>query len=188
VTGTSSVASEVVGKQLEALRTAVPGLSRVSILWNPGNRVFQSQQAKEAEDSARVLRLRLDFFEVRSGAELPGVLAAIAKSGARALHILVDPMLAGHYAQIARFAVEHRLATVTGAREFADVGGLIGYGPNYSELHKRAAYYVARILKGADPAELPIEQPSKFELVINLKTAKALGLRIPPHCWGGPMR
>src|SRR5205807_9508406 len=179
VTGTSSVAAEVAGKQLELLRDIVPGVSRVAVLWNPANLVFQTLQLRQTEAAAHALGLRLQVFDARSPNDFDPAFTAMAREGHRALVVLVDPMFGNHWARIAERAAKNRLPAISGGRGFAEASGLMAYGPSYSELHKRAAYFVDRVLKGTKPADLPVEQPTKFELAINLKTAKALGLTIP---------
>ncbi|MBI4638093.1 MAG: ABC transporter substrate-binding protein [Candidatus Rokubacteria bacterium] len=179
VTGTSSVATDVVGKQLELLREMLPKASRVAALWNPANPVFQKLQLGEATAAAAKLRVQLRFVEVRMPDELDRAFAEIAKERTDALVVLADPVLYVHAARIADLVTKHRLPAVGAAREFADAGGLIAYGPNYIEAYRRAATYVDRILRGTKPADLPVEQPTKFELVINAKAARALGVTIP---------
>lgn len=179
VTGTSSVATDVVGKQLQLLREMLPKASRVAALWNPANPVFQKLQLGEATAAAANLRVQLEFIEARTPDELDRAFVVIAKQRTDALLVLADPVLYVHAARIADLAAKHRLPAVGAAREFADAGGLMTYGPNYSDAYRRAATYVDKILKGARPADLPVEQPTKFELVINAKTARALGVTIP---------
>ena len=179
VTGTSTVAADVVGKQLELLREMLPKVSRVAVLWNPANPVFQKQQVDEAKAAAAKLNVQLQFVEARTPDELDRALAAIAKQRTDALFVLSDPVFGVHVARITDFAAKHRLPTVSGPREYADAGALMTYGPSFPEAFQRAATYVDRILKGTRPADLPVEQPTKFELVINAKTAKALAVRIP---------
>lgn len=180
VTGTASNAVDVVGKQFELVREMLPKAMRVSALWNPANAIFQQRQVTEAKSVAAKLRMVLELVEARTPQQLEGAFAAIAAQRPQALVVLGDPLFAGEMARIARLALKHRLPAVYGAKEFAEAGGLAGYGPNYAEAHQLAASYVDRIRKGAKPGDLPVEQSSKFELAINAKTAKALGIRIPP--------
>ena len=180
VTGTASNAVDVVGKQFELVRELLPGAVRVSALWNPANPVFQKRQVAEAKSVAAKLGMELQLAEARTAEELERAFAAIATQRPHAVVVLGDPLFAGHFSRIAQLALKHRLPAIYGAKEFAEAGGLAGYGPSYSEAHQLAASYVDRIRKGAKPAELPVEQSSKFDLAINAKTAKALGVRIPP--------
>jgi putative ABC transport system substrate-binding protein len=180
VTGTSGVATAVVGKALQLLTEAVPRVSRVAVLWNPANSVFQTQMIRETEAAARTLRVTLQLVEARSPGELDSAFAGVTRQHPDALFVLSDPMFTVHRARIVELAAKARLPAMYGIREAATAGGLMSYGPNYSELGMRSATYVDRILKGAKPADLPVEQPTKFELVINLKVAKVLGLAIPP--------
>ncbi len=178
ITGTSSVAADIVGKQVELLKEIVPEISRVAVLWNPANAVFQALQLKEAEASARATGVALQLLEARASNEFEAAFAAIDREGTPALIILVDPLFAIHTHTLVELTAKRRLAAVTGYRAFADAGGLMAYGPSYVDQYREAAGYVDRILRGAKPADLPVEQPTKFEFVINLKTAKALGLTV----------
>jgi len=181
VTGTSGMFSEAAGKRLELLKEAVPGVKRVAILWNPVNRVFQMQLIRETEPAARQLRLPLELFEARDAASIERIFATISnqRAGALGLDVLPDPTLGALAPTIAALAQKARIPSVGGGAPFAEAGGFIGYGPSLGELARNAAGHVAKILKGAKPAELPIEQPTKFELVINLKTAKQIGVAVP---------
>jgi putative ABC transport system substrate-binding protein len=178
VTGLSLMASEVVGKQLELLKEVVPKVSRVALLWNPAN-PGSAPQLREAEASARVLGVRLQTLEARVPQEIDSAFAAMTKERAGALVVLTDAIFMNQRRQIAELAAERRLPAVYGVREHAEAGGLIVYSANFLDLERRAATYVDKILKGAKPSDLPVEQSTKFELVINLKTAKTLGLTIP---------
>jgi putative tryptophan/tyrosine transport system substrate-binding protein len=180
ITGTSSTTSDVVGKSLELLKDAIPKVSRVAVLWNPANPAFQTLQLKESEVSARTLAVQLQLLEARGPQELDRAFAAMTSTRADALLVTPDPVFAIHQMRIIDLAAKSRLPTMFGQREFVDAGGLMSYGTNFRETYSRAATYVDKILKGAAPADLPVEQPTRFELVINLKTAKALGLTIPP--------
>lgn len=179
ITGTSSSSADIVGKQFELLTEALPGLSRVAVLWNPDNAAFQRLQLARAELAAREAGLRVKLAEARRESDFAGAFADIAKAQSEALAVLGDPLFSFHARSIAELALKHRLPTVSAGRTYSEAGVLLTYGPDFSELHRRAAVYVVRILKGALPAELPVELPTKFETVINLKTAKALGLVIP---------
>jgi putative tryptophan/tyrosine transport system substrate-binding protein len=179
VTGTSGMFSEGAGKRLELLTEAVPGIRRVAVLWNPTNRVFQLQLIRETEAAARQLGIQLQMFEARDLAWIEKIFATISKERALGLNVLPDPTLGAHAARIAALAEKARLPSVGGGSPYAEAGGLIGYGASLRESARNAGGYVAKILKGAKPAELPVEQPTKFELVINVRTAKQLGLTIP---------
>jgi putative ABC transport system substrate-binding protein len=178
VTGLTIVAPEVTGKRLELLRVAVPRLTRVAALWNAGAAVSASELL-EAEAAARALGMQLISVEVRDMDRLDSAFLAIVRERAQAVIVLSDVLFFGRRNQIAELAVMYRLPSIAWARELAVSGCLMVYGVNGVELHRRAAYYVDKILKGAKPGDLSIEQPTKFELIINLKTAKALGLTIP---------
>ena len=171
--------AEVVGKTLEVLKEAIPGVTRVAVLWNPANAIFQGQMLRNAEVAGGALGVQLKAFGVQGPAEFDGAFAAITRENVGALMVLADPVLIFHQARIIGFAEKSRLPAVYGIRENAAAGGLMAYGPNIAEQYRRAAAYVDKILKGAKPADLPVEQPTKFEFVINLKTAKGLGLTIP---------
>ncbi len=178
VTGLSIMAPELVGKQLELLKEVVPKVSRVALLWNPAN-AGNAPQLREAEVAARALGVRLQPLEARVPSEIDSAFAAMTRERAGALIVLADSMLFGQRTQIAGLAAKRRLPAVYGLRQHAEAGGLMAYGANILDSFRRAAAYVDKILKGAKPADLPVEQPTRFELVINLKTAKALGLTIP---------
>ena len=179
ITGLSSMAPEVTGKQLEMLKEVVPKASLVAVLWNPAN-AGNAPQVRQAQAAARALGVRLQPLEARGPSEIDSAFATMTSAQAGAVIVLVDAMLLDHRTQIADLAARRRLPAVYGLSDHAEAGGLMAYGPNRLGIVRRAATYVDRILKGAKPGDLPIEQPTKFELVINLKTAKALGLTIPP--------
>jgi putative ABC transport system substrate-binding protein len=183
VTGLSNMSSDLVGKQFEVLKQAVPEVSRVALLWNPEN-PGSAPQLREAEAAARALGVRLHAFEARGPQEIDTAFAAMTRVRAGALVVLADAILLNQRKQIAELAAKAHLPSVSANREYAEAGGLIVYSADFLDLERRAATYVDKILKGAKPADLPVEQPTKFELVINLKTAKALGLRIPPSLLG----
>jgi putative tryptophan/tyrosine transport system substrate-binding protein len=179
VTGLGTIALELTGKRLELLKEAIPRLSRVAFLWNPGVR-GDTLQYKEAEGVARALGLSLQSVELVRAEDLDRAFSAITEQRAQALTVAgPSPVTFSNRAKIATFAQTNRLPSVYGGREFVNAGGLMSYAPSDPDLFRRAATYVDKILKGAKPADLPVEQPTKFELVINLKTAKALGLTIP---------
>ncbi len=179
VTGLSSLSPELSGKRLELLKEALPGLSRVAIVWNPDVR-GGVLECKETESAARSLRLQLQSVEVNRTDDFDRAFAALTTGRAQALTVAAFSLVFMNRSQIASLTQKNRLPSMFGLREFADAGGLMAYGPNLADGWRRAAAYVDKILKGARPGELPVEQPTKFELVINLKTAKALGLTIPP--------
>jgi putative ABC transport system substrate-binding protein len=171
--------SETTAKRLEILREVVPGVTRVAALWNSAND-SSAPEFHQTEVAAHTLGLQLQSVEVTQAHKLDAAFAAIMKERAEAATVLSDSMLFGQRIRIADLAAQNRLPAIAWTREFAEQGRLLmAYGPNVAEMHRRAAGYVARILRGARPADLPVEQPTKFELVINLKTAKALGLTIP---------
>jgi putative ABC transport system substrate-binding protein len=179
VTGTSLPNVAVAGKSLEVLKEIVPALQRLAVLRNPANLVFQAQMTKETEAAARALGLQLRAFEARNVGEIDGAFEAMAKERLEALIVIADPVFSVHRTRIAALAARARLPAVSATIEFAEAGLLMAYGPSFSEPGVRAAAQVDRILKGAKPADLPVEQGTTFTLVLNLKTAKALGLTIP---------
>ena len=180
VTGTSGMFSEAAGKRLQLLMQATSGSSqRVAVLWNPANRVFQAQMVEETVAAARSLGIQLRMFEAQDAESIESAFAAIAKERFSGLSVMPDPTLAAQGARIAALATRARLPSVSGNSAYADVGGLMTYGPSFPEMARGAGVYVARILKGAKPAELPVERPTKFELVINMKTARELGITVP---------
>ena len=179
VTGTAAAVSGVVGKQLELLRVLIPRIARIAMLWNPANVTFQQQQLKEAKDAAASLSLQFYLAEARSEDELEPAFRAIAEEKPPALLVLADPIYVTHARRIAELALKHRLPTVSGNRRIAEQGVLMTYGPSFHDAYLRAAGYVDRILKGARPADLPVERMSKFELIVNAATARALGVTLP---------
>jgi putative ABC transport system substrate-binding protein len=185
-TGLSLLAPELVGKCLELLKQAVPGVSRVAVLWQPGGLGERTgkDMLKGAEAAARALGVRLQFVEARGPADIDRAFSEMTRARAGALTVLGTPMFVVERRRLVDLAAQNRLPAVYPWREFVDAGGLMAYGPNLADMYRRAATYVDKILKGAKPADLPVEQPTKFELVINLKTAKALGLTIPPSVLG----
>jgi putative ABC transport system substrate-binding protein len=180
VTGPSSMYSDLVVKQLEVLKEIVPGLSRVAVLWNPANAAWQAQMLKATEVAATALRLQVQLVEARGPDELEGAFAGMARERASALLVAVDVIFALHARRIADLAAKRHLPAMYGSSEHVEAGGLISYAPDIPDVFRRAATYVDKILKGAKPSDMPVEQPTKLLLVINVKTAKALGLTIPP--------
>ena len=178
ITGNSMMSSDLVVKQLEILKEVVPKASRVALLANPAN-AGNAPQARRAQDAAAALGVRLQLLEARGASEIDSAFEAMTKEQADAFIVLVDAALLDRRTQIADLAARRRLPAVYGLSDHAEAGGLLAYGPNRLAMFHHAATFVDKILKGAKPGELPIEQPTKFELVINLKTAKALGLTIP---------
>jgi putative ABC transport system substrate-binding protein len=182
VTGTTFLGPEVVAKRLQLLREVVPELSRVAALWHP-NAYSERTMAgirKEMEVAAGTLGLQLQLVPAAGRDDLVSAFAAMATEHAEALIVMPSPMLFAQYRRIVSHAENSRLPGMGAAREFADLGGLMSYGANQIDLARQTATYVDKILKGAKPAELPVEQPIKFELVINQKAAKALGIEVPP--------
>ena len=169
--------SEIVGKQLELIKAIIPEVSRVAILLNPGN-TFHAVWVREARIAAQSLTVQVQAVEAREPDELGAAFGAMAAERAGAVLILGDGMFILHQKRIADLVAKSRLPTI-GSRDMVNTVGLMSYGASGSELFRRAATYVDKILKGAKPADLPIEQPTKYELVINLRTAKTLGLTIP---------
>jgi putative ABC transport system substrate-binding protein len=179
ITGISNMVGAVVGKQLELLKEVRPQLSRVALLGNPTN-PDHAPQVRHAQDAARALGIRLRLLEARDFGEIDRAFGAVATERASAAIVLTDRVFLDHRTRIADHAVRLRLPTVFTLSEFPEAGGLLAYGPSLADGFRRAATYVDKILKGAKPADLPVEQPTTFELVINLKTASGLGLTIPP--------
>jgi putative tryptophan/tyrosine transport system substrate-binding protein len=181
VTGLSIVSPELVGKWLELLKQAVPGVSRVAALWQPGamDERTEKDMFKGAEVAARALGVRLHFVEARGPEDFDRAFSDMTRARAGALTVRPAPMFVSERRRLVDLAAKNRLPTVYPWREFVEAGGLMAYGPNLADLFRRGATYVDKILKGTKPGDLPVEQPPKFDLVINLKTAKALGPQIP---------
>jgi ABC-type uncharacterized transport system substrate-binding protein len=182
VTGLSVLSPELVGKRLELLTQAVPGVSHVAVLWQPGGGLgerTEKDMLKGAEVAARALGVRLQFLEARGPDEFDKAFSEMTRARAGALTVLPSNMFTNERRRLVDLAAKNRLPAVYPWREGVDAGGLMAYGPDLADLFRRAATYVDKILKGAKPGDLPVEQPTKFELLINLKTAKALGLTIP---------
>ena len=182
VTGLATLSPELVGKNLEQLQQAVPGASRVAILWQPGGMGERTEKdmLKGVEVTARALGVRPRFVEARGPADFDRAFSEMTRARAGTLTVVGSSMFVSERRRLVDLAAKHRLPAVYAQRAYVDVGGLMSYGPDVADLFRRAATYVDKILRGARPADLPIEQPTKFELLINLKTAKALGLTIPP--------
>jgi putative ABC transport system substrate-binding protein len=178
ITGLTSISTEMDGKRLELLREVVPSVSHVAVLWNAAS-PLQAVAEKQTQAAAQVLRMKVLSLGVRTLGEIDAALATIVREKPAALLVLADRLFLQHRAHIMDFATQQRLPGVHAYRELVEVGGLMSFGPSYADMHRRAAYFVDRILKGAKPADLPVERPGLFELVINLKAAKALGLTIP---------
>ena len=179
ITGLSNISPELSGKRVELLREAVPGLSRLALLWNPEVRGAVLDY-KEAASAARSLRVEVQSVEVSRAEDLDRAFSTITSWRAQALMLPgINPVGFANRAQIVSFAQRNRLPSMFPTKEYVDSGGLMSYGPSLVDLFRRAAGYVDKILKGAKPADLPVQQPTKFELVINLKTAKVLGLTLP---------
>jgi len=180
ITGLTLIAPELAGKRLALLKEAFPQISRVAVLWHGLSNPSTASVLNELRVAASALTLSLQPLELRSAADLDGAFAALARERAGAILTIQDGLTNAHRAQIVALVTKSRLPAMYETRGWTEVGGLMAYGASDSELYRRAAYFVDKILKGAKPADLPIEQPTKFELVINLKTARALGLTIPP--------
>ena len=182
VTGTTFLGPELVAKRLQLLNEVVPQHSRVAILWHPrayGDRTMAGM-FKEAERAAQTLGVQLQLVPATSPEDISGAFSVMTRERADALSVFPSPMLFAEYGRIASIAADKRLPAMYAAREGVVVGGLMSYGANLPDLSRQTAVYVDKILKGAKPAELPVQQPTRFELVVNLKTAKALGLTVPP--------
>jgi putative ABC transport system substrate-binding protein len=179
ITGVTARHRELSGKRLELLKDTVPGMVRVAVFWNPVE-VNAERQLRDTEDAARVLGLQVHALEVRGPDDLEGAFAAALQGHADGLIVLAGPGIADHRTRLVDLAAQSRLPAMYLGRAVTEAGGLMSYAASSRDLGRRAAAYVDRILKGAKPADLPVEQPTKFELVINVKTAQAMGLTIPP--------
>ena len=180
ITGLTHLSPDLTGKRLELLKEVVPRLLRVAVLWNP-NHPGQQSAFKDTEVAAQALKVTLISMEARNREELERVLSGIGKERPQALFELADPLTFFNRGLITEVTAKHKLPAIYSFGEWVDAGGLMSYGTSFPDLFRRAATYVDKILKGTKPAELPVEQPMKFELVINLKTAKQIGLTIPPN-------
>ena len=183
LTGLSSVAPDLEGKRLQLLREVVPALSHVAMFINSLN-PFHVSSMRQARAAAQAMGIKLQLHDIRKSEDLDDAFAAIRKERPDALLILADRVFLHNRERIVDFANEQRLPNVNAYKELVEVGGLMSYGPSYEDMHKRAAIYVDKILKGAKPADLPIEQPSKFTFIVNLKAAKALGVTVPSQLLG----
>jgi putative ABC transport system substrate-binding protein len=179
VTGRTFISPDLAAKRLQLLREIVPGLSHVAVMANTGHPGTQSMLA-HFQSSARAVGVKLEVVEPQSPDQFDDAFATIVRKGVGALHVNLDPLFMENRARLIQLAMTHRLPVTYDVRQFADEGGLMSYGPSLLGEVRRAAVQVDRILKGARPADLPVEQPTTFELVMNLKAAKALGVRIPP--------
>jgi ABC-type uncharacterized transport system substrate-binding protein len=175
----SLMAPELGGKRLELLKELLPRLARVAVLWNAAN-PYSTRVFKQVQAAGGTLGIEVQSLELRSPDDFDGAFETVRRHLPNALMTVEDPLTFNHRNRIAEFAVGQQLPSLAGLSEFAAAGGLMSYGANQADLYRRAAGYVDKILKGAKPADLPVQQPTKFELVINLKTAKALGITVPP--------
>jgi putative tryptophan/tyrosine transport system substrate-binding protein len=180
ITGLTHMNTELAGKRLELLKESVPKTSRVAVLWNPANPA-QAFNFKEIETAAKALAVSLRSLPVRGPEDFDGAFDAAIKDRVHSIFVSSDGIINSHREELVNRIAKNRLAAMYTESEWADAGGLMVYGPSNTDLYRRAATYVDKILKGKKPTELPIEQPTKFELIINLKTAKQIGLNIPPH-------
>jgi putative tryptophan/tyrosine transport system substrate-binding protein len=178
VTGLSLMMSELSGKRLQLLKELMPGLSRVAVIWNSTN-PYTTIVFKQTQDAARTLGIEVQSLAVKDPADFEAVFELARQKRADALCTIDDPLTVSQLSQIVNFAAANRLPAIYGLREFAKAGGLMAYGASIPDLYRRAATYVDKILRGAKPGELPVEQPTRFDLTINLKTAKTLGLTVP---------
>lgn len=178
ITGLTSISPELESKRIELLREVIPKLSHIAVLWNPKN-AFHAIENKEVETTAAALRMKVLYLGVEAKEQIGNAFAQILKERPGALLVLADRVFLHNRALIMDFAAKYHLPGVYAYLELVEAGGLMSYGPSYADMHRRAATYVHKILKGAKPADLPVEQPTKFELVVNLKTAKSFGLTIP---------
>jgi putative ABC transport system substrate-binding protein len=186
LTGLSSIAPDLEGKRLQLLREVTPGLSHVAMVFNSLN-PFHVGSVRQALDAAQTLGIRLQQLDVQKSEDLDGVFAGLRKDRPEGLFILADRVFLHNRQRIVDFAIEQKLPSINAYEELVEAGGLMSYGPSYEDMHKRAAIYVNKILKGSKPGNLPIEQPTKFTFIINLGTAKTLGVAIPSQCLGLPI-
>ena len=178
VTGLSIMLAELSAKRLQLLKESIPKLHRVVVLWNPAT-PYQAKAVHDLKVVAPSLAIELSFVEVRTAEQFDAAFSAISRTHAQALYVLDAPLFFAHRATLLKLAAKAKLPVVSGEKPFADAGALMTYGANYADQMRRSAEYVDKILKGAKPAELPIEQPTQFDVVINLRTAKALGIAVP---------
>src|SRR5262245_17598252 len=179
ITGLTTVSPEVSGKRLELLRDALPGVQKVTVLWNPAN-TGHAANVREIEAAGPQLGLEVSAVGVRREGDVSTAIQSAVKARAGALLVIDDLVISSHQSRILEIAAKHGLPVISQFREFCEAGGLRAYGPNNNEMFRRAAFFIDKIFRGAKPGDLPVEQPTKFELLINLKTAKALGLTVPP--------
>jgi putative ABC transport system substrate-binding protein len=180
LTGLTSISVDLGGKRLELIHEAFPKARRVAVIWNPDN-PSNALEYEEMERAAHALGLKLQALKVRAQDDFRGAFAAAVKERANALVVVRDTLIDSHHFQIMDFAIDKRLPCIYGEMQFVEAGGLMSYGPSRLDLFRRAAVYVDKILKGRTPADLPVEQPMKFEFVVNLKAAKQIGVTIPPN-------
>ena len=178
ITGLTIMMTELSAKQLQLLKETVPRAPRVAVLWNPDT-PYSPKMIQELKAAAPSLSVELKLVDVRTPEEIDSAFSAVSRALAQALYVIEDPLFTTHRPAILKLASKARLPAIYGARHFADEGGLMSYGASYGDLSRRSARYVDKILKGAKPGDLPVEQPTKFEFVVNLRTAKALGITIP---------
>jgi putative tryptophan/tyrosine transport system substrate-binding protein len=178
ITGITNLTTGISPKQLEMLSSMTPKLSRVAVLTNPANSAHAAI-LKSIRDAAQAVRITIHAVEARTPQEIENVFSRMSRQGVRAAIVALDPLFIQQWRQIAELTTKYRVSSITASRDYPETGGLMSYGPNYTENFRRAATYVDKILKGVKPANLPIEQPTRFELIINGKTAKSLGLKIP---------
>jgi putative ABC transport system substrate-binding protein len=178
VTGLSMMLAELSAKRLQLLKEAIPRVARVAVLWNPDT-PFHTKAVEDIKAAAPSLAIELSLMTARTPEEFGPAFSAMTRARAEALYTLPDAFFFSHRVMVLKLALKARLPVISAARQFADAGALMSYGPNFGDPFRRSAGYVDKILKGAKPADLPIQQPTQFELVVNLKTAKALGIAIP---------
>jgi putative tryptophan/tyrosine transport system substrate-binding protein len=183
VTGLSTINAELVGKRLGLLKEAIPGIARIAVVLNLSSPTLVTQR-KQIEVAARSLGVQPQFLDVRKSEDLDRAFDAAIKQRADAVHVSLDTLTRTNLRRIVGLSAKHRLPSIYSSRDFVDAGGLMAYSVRYPEAYRRAATYVDKIFRGAKPGDLPVEQSTKFDLVINLKTAKALGLTIPPSLLG----
>jgi len=180
ITGLSNIAPELAGKRLELLKEAVPSITRVAVIWNQADQTM-GVEFGETLLGAEGLGVQLQSLAVREQSDLERAYEAAANGGADAIVVIADQFITGNRPQLVALSAQSRLPTISGDRDFPRAGGLMAYGPNMRELYSHAAYYVDKILKGAKPGDLPVERPMTFDFVVNLKTARELGITIPPE-------
>jgi len=177
ITGLSSIAPELEGKRLELLREIIPQLSHVAVLWNPLN-PFHKASLQHARDAAQVLKIKILAVGIKATDDLDGAFKTIENDRPEALLILADRVFLHNRVRLMEFATRHRLPSVNAYHELVEAGGLMSFGPSYEDMHRRAAEFIDKILKGAKPGDLPVELPTKFTLVVSVKAAKALGITV----------